>query len=334
MLPFWEAVDECKKVGAQLIGEYDDFESQLNMDGGSKVYGKVWVGTVKEDDGAYRSFRGTLSNVAWWGSGYPNGQKYAFTILDQNGGRIEFINTGNDSEPMSFICTDVFAEWQFDTLKPQITDNSQEYNETTTQYCYRSHDYDHLKCEGEPKSKLSKYLKWVTTPMSMANSIDHCRSIGGQLFGDLDGSYEQLQFLFHHLPYENINLGVTDTVQEGKWVNFRGQDVTNVALWKPGEPNDAQGQENFAFVKYNGNGLAVHDTTVFGIGKFACQMIWAELTPWTTVSEESTDPSRHLDVHQNRSCSKGSYGSPPDCVGPVTRTIRYHWITQVCRHVS
>ncbi len=61
---------------------------------------------------------------------------------------------------------------------------------------------------------------------------------------------------------------------------------------------------------------------------FACQMKYAELTPWTTFQSIDDDSDDFTTDYQSRGCrqSKLTEDEPLACEGPVTREIKLYWM--------
>ncbi len=78
------------------------------------------------------------------------------------------------------------------------------------------------------------------------------------------------------------------------------------------------GSDSFVVVNSPGNDLL----------PFACQMIYAELTPWTTVDSFDDEADEFTIDFQSRSCrqSKLTEDEPLECEGPVSREIKLFWM--------
>ena len=185
----------------------------------------------------------------------------------------------------------------------------------------------HFECPGLP-TVVFRWIKWFPDQqMTYQNAVDFCRNLGGQLFGDLTGESQQMSEMSEKFG-RSFWLGATDKGHEGSWINLRGQDVTSLILWQNNFPDNSNGSDNYLAVVRMSQGQVVADdvpdTDDLKL-PFACQMLFAELTPWkTTETLEVTSTESRL--KQERACIRSQLGSSLDCVGPLQRTEVFYWV--------
>ncbi|XP_075262939.1 uncharacterized protein LOC142354503 isoform X1 [Convolutriloba macropyga] len=72
-----------------------------------------------------------------------------------------------------------------------------------------------------------------------------CESFGWKLFGNINGSLEEVSLLCHMLGANNLWLAVTDEAQEGVWLNEQDVNLRTVIPWRQnGEPNGGRAQNH------------------------------------------------------------------------------------------
>ena len=106
-----------------------------------------------------------------------------------------------------------------------------------------------------------EWLVWVRNQRrGITGALEYCRTVhNGTLFGDLDGSNEQLDFLKLHMKgLGRLWLGIT-RISPGKWETFYGKDITSNIKWFTGQPSN-MALEHYAIIDLN---VAIHETELY-----------------------------------------------------------------------
>ena len=120
------------------------------------------------------------------------------------------------------------------------------------------------------------WLQWIHDRKSFEDARDHCVTLGGSLFHDLNGTVEQLQLLWSKTDKRPTDWGGFDSYfiggtrrNDGQWVGVNGEvfDPDNL-IWYPGEP-DANGDSMGAWSYRDVYGLANTDSP----SGFICDML-------------------------------------------------------------
>ena len=81
------------------------------------------------------------------------------------------------------------------------------------------------------------WLKFVHDKFTAYEAIKNCRNLGGQLFGDFNGSREQIWFLAEQFDFFSFWVGFNDIEQSGEWKNLKGKD-SSLVPWRTGQPTN------------------------------------------------------------------------------------------------
>ena len=93
----------------------------------------------------------------------------------------------------------------------------------------------------ERYEEVELWLKWVKEELNWDEAIAKCKSYGGQLYGDLDGTEEQLALFRKKMGNEWYWLGIY-TEDHKTWKKLSGDVISgNNLLWAVGQPNNAKG---------------------------------------------------------------------------------------------
>ncbi|XP_075246920.1 uncharacterized protein LOC142340253 [Convolutriloba macropyga] len=79
--------------------------------------------------------------------------------------------------------------------------------------------------------QIEEWFVWVSTEMTFPDAQDYCESIGGQIFGDINGTAQQFDFLYHKQNGQNFWLGITDRDVPDVYKSLNGIDVTSYLKW-------------------------------------------------------------------------------------------------------
>ena len=118
----------------------------------------------------------------------------------------------------------------------QVTDDSTEYKVFRSQQCLLAGSVvDLSNCLDDPSAVNEEVLEWYIfypngAPWTIAKQT--CESLGGLLFGDLNGTTAQLQFFQDKLGNPiKYHLGVTNEDNVNIWKSTRGEDMTDKIIW-------------------------------------------------------------------------------------------------------
>ena len=131
---------------------------------------------------------------------------------------------------------------------------------------------------------IEEWFVWVATEMDFTAAKDHCESIGGQLFGDVNGTDEQLGFLFEKQNRQSFWLGITDEHSPDVYKSLSGNDVTSYIRWAGpeigfDEPSRGPDEIYVCFVVESnppspeGFYRRLHDVPIWRRFRFPCVMI-------------------------------------------------------------
>ena len=133
--------------------------------------------------------------------------------------------------------------------------------------------------------QIDEWFIWVDQKMSFENAKNHCQSIGGQLFGDINGTDEQFNLLLRKQNYENFWLGITDKDSPDVYMSLSGKNVTNFIHWAgqltpAPEPSRGSGDEyvcmcrEYSPIPPYESFEWFHDVPDEYFFRFPCTMIW------------------------------------------------------------
>ena len=165
------------------------------------------------------------------------------------------------------------SDWKF-----VLVNFSNEFKEANESFCFSSSVHQDVLIPYGLQSREIAWIKWIMEMENFTEATKHCESIGGQLFGDLDGTSGQLLFLSKHNS-QYVILGVSDWKHEGTWVNGRGEILNDKLfhLWAPATPDNGDNNQHFLYV-YTDFEATVLDMSRETFGSFVCQMIFSQLT--------------------------------------------------------
>ena len=206
-----------------------------------------------------------------------------------------------------------------------LEDTATVYKRYATRRCDLGVHLFNPNCSG-PAEIFYEYYLWNRDPKSYYEAMDFCEEQGGQLYGHVE-SREDVQFILSQLGVNSkIWLGISDWFQEGVFLNLRGADLTKILPWSDGVPDNSNLEQHVIRIQDRANGLC-DDSYPTDEYKFACQMIFSQLTEWTDESQVEVSATQ-TQVTQTRSCLNSSIGDPPECEGPYERVLTYLWNLQ------
>ena len=97
--------------------------------------------------------------------------------------------------------------------------------------------------------------------------MNYCASKGGFLFGEIDGTVEQLQQMQEKLEEHAVFLGVRPDQDFVVFHNTNGEDVSDLILWAEGQPHKAPADQCVLINPFDG---LVHDNNCGLSRTFAC----------------------------------------------------------------
>ncbi|XP_075240157.1 uncharacterized protein LOC142335509 [Convolutriloba macropyga] len=92
--------------------------------------------------------------------------------------------------------------------------------------------------------KIEEWFLWIAQEMTFEDAKNHCQSIGGQHFGDINGTDEQYRLLLEKQNYQNFWLGISDRDTRDVYMSLNGNDVTSFIRWAgqtSGSPEPSRG---------------------------------------------------------------------------------------------
>ena len=323
-----DALENCELMGGQLFGDLDGTKEQLDFLA-SKFEGDVWLAINSFDlDNQFVHINGrNMAGLIIWGENMPSGTGEFVFITTQQNALLEtenvVLDTTDFSQPRFSICQMVFSEMQMGWA-PIVEETENHKKVYYREKCKHSPYKEDLPCYDEPKEKLMEYIEYVKDKKSYFEAVEHCESIGGQLFGDLDGTFEQIEDFAEKLGSTDVWFGVTDWGHEGIWMNLRGETLSLSNLFSAPNPDNANNNEHFLFfVNETGKGQVLVDSNGYDLGAFACQMIFSTLTEFSFDSLILNNAT-HWIMRFTRTCVQSQIGDPPGCAGSLIRITYYH----------
>ena len=141
----------------------------------------------------------------------------------------------------------VDREWTEWSQMDLIVDTGAEYKETKI----FEREITILEAHGgktgnDTRNRYTETLYWLTFVKQLMNFSDakaNCESHNGHLFYDVNGTTEQLDWLFEKMDGELYWLGIYRNFNN--WISLDGQVLNSKLLWKAGQPNNVGGQQNY-----------------------------------------------------------------------------------------
>ena len=134
----------------------------------------------------------------------------------------------------------VCSDWNYVTVE-----NKSDWMSYREQECDDGSHQDLTKNQNK-KVEYFNWLKFVHDKLTAYEAIRNCRSSGGQLFGDFNGTREQIWFLTEKFNFYSFWVGFNDVEQNGVWRNLKGKD-SSVMPWMSGQPTNYR-DESFTIV--------------------------------------------------------------------------------------
>ena len=104
------------------------------------------------------------------------------------------------------------------------------------------------KTGNDTRNRYTETLYWlifVKQLMSFFDAKTNCESNNGHLFYDVNGTTEQLNWLYEKMDGKAYWLGIY-TKNFSNWISLEGEELNSKLLWKPGQPNNSGGQQKYA----------------------------------------------------------------------------------------
>ena len=177
--------------------------------------------------------------------------------------------------------------------------NETDYMKYETGFCIRGSHVENLDCLPTDKT----WIKFVNENKTYPEAEKHCADIGGQLFGEVEGSAANLQFVASYNSAVKW-IGATKLVHIGEhfeWENLRGEFITNKLLWSPAfEGYSSDEFQEYLIVLPNAS-VEVRDSNFEAFS--ACQMLFSGVTPWISRSVVAD-----IVLQEGRFCRDGIFG--------------------------
>ena len=331
-MPYDDALRNCKSINGQLFGDLDGSRDQIDFLA-SKFGGDVWlaINSFELDNQFFHINGRNMAGLILWGENMPSGTGEFVFITTQQNALLEtenvVLDTTDSSQPRFSICQMLFSEMQMG--RAPIVEETENYKKIYfKEECKHSPYKEDLPCYGELKEKLMEYIEYVKVKKSYFEAVDYCEAIGGQLFGDLDATSDQLEEFAEKLGSTDIWFGVTDWGHEGIWMNLRGKILSLSNLFSAPNPDNVNNNEHFLFsVSELGKGQVLVDSNGDDLGAFACQMIFSTLSEFSH-HQTTLNNATHWIMRFTRNCVQSQIGDPPGCVGSPMRIVYYHTVFQ------
>ena len=93
--------------------------------------------------------------------------------------------------------------------------------------------------------KIVSWLIFIREQLPWEAANDHCLSLGGRLFFELDGKLDQINFLISKMDVDTFWLGLFYSEVEASWMAIDGEVMDSKILWGAHQP-DGSGGDYFA----------------------------------------------------------------------------------------
>ena len=169
------------------------------------------------------------------------------------------------------------SSWVFENT----TDTAEVWKHEQFRECIFEGAHRGKKCTmGEfVERKTVEWFVWVTTPMSWYKARDHCASIGGQLFGNINGTDQQYSFLAEKQNHESFWLGISDADVPDVYRNLNGEIVSEYIRFVPNHQPKRKERDQYicGCIKHYpitpvGNNNYFHDAAGYNKLRFPCQI--------------------------------------------------------------
>ena len=133
------------------------------------------------------------------------------------------------------------------------------------------------KTGDDTRNRYTETLYWLTFVKQLMNFSDakaNCESNNGHLFYDVDGTAEQLNWLFEKMDRQTYWLGIY-TKDFIDWISLDGEVLNSKLQWKAGQPNNVGGQQKYA--SSGGDyGSKLGDLSESALLYSVCHIVWAK----------------------------------------------------------
>ena len=173
--------------------------------------------------------------------------------------------------------------------------------------------------------RVHEWFKWINELKTFTDAKLHCDNIGGQLFGDINGTIQQYDFLIKKQNYQSFWLGISDKATSDVYLSLNGNDVTRHIIWAwPGSnaAEPSRGPNEFTVcmcLEWHqtepGSYQYFHDAPQQFTFRFPCSMVWKNICLYSAPSPPPPPPSP-------------SPLPPPSWVYNVTRQAHVPFFTQ------
>ena len=219
----------------------------------------------------------------------------------------------------------------------RINDTATDWMRYTAKICtnHGAHQVDTICTES---AIVHEHYKWVTEKTGVREAMQNCKDLGGQLFGDFNGSRDQVWFLAEKMGFNDFWVGINDVEQDGTFRTLRG-NLTSQVPWFDKEPSNFAGENYVAMfataldtaMKSNVRVVSDTENPSRPLGS-VCQMLYAEWGAWEFTFTEQvviSDPiATMVDVHKyTRECVTSYYTVDANCGGENQKFESYELST-------
>ena len=308
----------CKNNGGQLFGNVDGSTEQLDFVFSIVESTSIWLGVEFDDwHKVWRNLKGEdVSELIFWNkTDFYNSDSFNHVYLKNVGSKLrQAFVTSDPDEKHKFACNMFFSEWG-EWGSAQVSNDDYEYMKYYDRQCVTGPEGGVIDCENE-RYKIESWLMFEQTKMSYYDAKDNCYSMGGQLFGDLDGSSELIDFITSKFDGE-IWLAINSYDLDDHFYHINGRYMNIRIPWGPGMPSG-----NGKYV-YLGQQKLAYDTDDFSQPRFsACQMIYSEMQMgWAPIIDETES---HRAVFYQEECKPSPFGEQIPCYSePKKQFVEY-----------
>ena len=126
----------------------------------------------------------------------------------------------------------VCSDWNYATVK-----NKSDWMNYREQHCFEGSHQDLRNNSKKTVLQYFDWLKFVHDKLTAYEAINNCRALGGQLFGDFNGTQEQIWFLAQQFHFYSFWVGFNDIEKNGDWRNLKGKN-SSLLPWMSGQPTN------------------------------------------------------------------------------------------------
>ena len=162
-----------------------------------------------------------------------------------------------------------WAEWVESVEK----DTASVYLKTRSRTCLHNGHITapHTMCNGAPFETVT-HLKFIQSAKLWKNAKNTCANQGGLLFGDLDGTQQQIEFLVGKLNNKDLFLGAKAKDSKWDWRTLDNKDIRDKIIWHWGQQSEAKKGQVLLITNNGGQWKCKSGSGTVHKRPFACDM--------------------------------------------------------------